>query len=284
MSNDNLKRKYEEAVSRIAKAIGLNNYKIVYSDDVDGYMTVTGDRMNIIQFTNIIYFLRYECKGLRLGRKQYDFDPSKLVFGSGKDLTGSVSFLVKGWIRLKIENLDDGIRNAQMFADNLQISDYSFSNKCTSNFRVEIDFLEYLYFREKEKVRHLLYYKCKLFNGLMIEYNADETLRKETEIYNGVLHGNAKIFYENGDIMESISFCNGSRHGKLIGYRKTKQKKYDALFEKNKMVRLNVYNSKGQLLPHKADDYNSIRNGYLPPISFFQPSGIMSELWALSNT
>lgn len=61
-----------------------------------------------------------------------------------------------------------------------------------------------------------LYYdqKGKIFTGTSIEYYTDSLIRASIEIKDGMLDGQTRIYFENGQLEEIRSFKKGMMHGK----------------------------------------------------------------------
>lgn len=60
-----------------------------------------------------------------------------------------------------------------------------------------------------------------LYSGHYITYHENGKINTEFEILNGRIIGQAKFFYESGELMEAGSYSKGQKEGSWIKYSKT---------------------------------------------------------------
>lgn len=67
-------------------------------------------------------------------------------------------------------------------------------------------------------VNGLYYYKNNPFSGIVQELYADGKIKKQRSIYQGMLHGTYRSFYENGKPWEIRNYKNNLSTGKHYGF------------------------------------------------------------------
>jgi antitoxin component YwqK of YwqJK toxin-antitoxin module len=85
-------------------------------------------------------------------------------------------------------------------------------------------------------VNNIYLYGSKIFSGVVNEFYANGIMKKQITIYQGMLHGTYRSFYEDGKPWEIRNYKNNLSNGKHVGYwPESGNQKFEYNYDEEKM-------------------------------------------------